>query len=158
MNTSKKVWGADFIKLAQEKKFFVKKPTKSEFLRFINFILCGKDASGNPKEVKLSLKKLNNKKFKKWVWIEIKNLKGEPGWLYGDSDFIVFELEDSFLFVVRKTLLDYVHSNVDFSLPIVQNNWEGKYKIFQRPGKNDQIVQIKFDSILNLKGNYSWKK
>lgn len=158
MKTSKKVWGSDFIKLAQQKKYLIKKPTSTQFEAYVNFILSGKNADGNPTEVKLSLKPFKGNKLSKWLWIELKNSKGKPGWLYGESDFIVFELESSYLFVVRKNLLEYIHSSIDFHLPLVQNTWEAKYKIFQRPGKLDQITQIKLQSIKNLKGNYSWEK
>lgn len=152
------VWGENFINFAQKKGYLVKKPTQSQFNRYVNFILSGKGKDGNPQEVKISLKQNSSQKKQNWLWVEIKNSKGKPGWLYGESDFIVFELNDRYLFISRKSLLDHVNSCVNFSLPLVQNSWEGKYKIFQRQGKLDQITQVKLSSILNFKGNYEWVK
>lgn len=134
-------------------------PTTSQFKRFVNFILIGKDTKGQPKETKISLKPLKKNQNKmKWLWVEIKNSKGEPGWLYGDSDFVVFELTDKYLFVSRKNLLNLIHESIDFNQPIVQNLWEAKYKIYQRPGKFDQITQIKLNSLLKFNNNYIWEK
>tara|TARA_B100000902_G_C27310585_1_gene918165 strand:+ start:2629 stop:3123 length:495 start_codon:yes stop_codon:yes gene_type:complete len=154
------LWGSNFIDLARSKGYIIKKPTSAEFKRFINFLLVGKGKNGAPQTVKVSLKPLKKKNSKssnqKWVWIEIKTSDGKPGWLYGDSDFVVFELSKEFLFVYRKTLLDYINSSVDFNSPFVQNSWEGKYSIFQRKGKLDQITQIKVDNLKNLKNSYTW--
>ena len=159
MKSSKNNWGQNFLDIANSKKFLVKMPTASQFKRFVNFILIGKDSRGQHKETKISLKPLKKNQVKtKWLWVEIKNSKGEPGWLYGDSDFVVFELTDKYLFVSRKNLLNLIHESVDFSQPIVQNLWEAKYKIYQRPGKFDQITQIKLNSLLKFNNNYIWEK
>jgi hypothetical protein len=152
------IWGQNFIDIAQSKGYIIKKPTAQQFKKFINFVIVGKGKNNNPESVSLSLKNLKSTKPPKWVWVEIKNHKGEPGWVYGDADFIVFELLDQYLFVNRKNLLDYIHSSIDFSLPLVQNTWEAKYKLYQRQGKLDQITQVKIKSILDIKGNYIWKK
>lgn len=152
------MWGETFVSLAQSKGYIVKKPTASEFNRYINFILSGKGKDGKPQEVKLSYKPLKKKVSPKWMWIEIKNSLGKPGWLYGDADFIVFELKKSFLFVSRKSLMEHINTTINFSLPLVQNTWEAKYKIFQRKEKMDQITQIKLSNIENLSNNYSWIK
>ena len=38
------------------------------------------------------MKRKNSKQSaQKWTWVEIKTSDGKPGWLYGDSDFVVFE-------------------------------------------------------------------
>ena len=158
MNSKGKVWGGDFIELAQSKGYIVKKPTIQEFKRFVNFIVVGKGKDGSPEPVSISLKNLKSQKEPKWLWIEVKNSEGKPGWLYGDSNFIVFELIDKYLFVNRSRLVDYIHSSVDLSLPLVQNTWEGKYKLYQRSGKLDQITQIKVESVLGIQGNYTWSK
>mgnify|MGYP003140659834 CR=1 FL=1 len=159
MKTKKNsIWGQSFIDIAQSKGYIVKKPTAQQFKKFINFVIVGKGKNSNPEAVNLSLKNLKGGKNPKWVWVEIKNHEGQPGWLYGDSHFIVFELLDEYLFVSRKSLLDHIHSSVDFSLPLVQNTWEAKYKLYQRQGKLDQITQVKIKSLLDFKGNYTWKK
>lgn len=160
-NKKSNLWGSNFIDIARSKGYIIKKPTSEEFKRFINFLLVGKGKNGAPQTVKISLKPLKKKKSKqsdqKWAWAEIKTSDGNPGWLYGDSDFIVFELSNEFLFVYRKNLLDYINSSVDFHSPFVQNSWEAKYSIFQRKGKLDQITQIKISNLKELSNSYTWR-
>lgn len=158
MKKNKKIWGEKFLDLAKSKNLLIKTPTSQQFKRYINFILIGKNTSGGHQETKISLKPLKNQKALKWVWIEVKNSQGQPGWLYGDADFIVFETLEDYLFIPRKKLVNLVHENVDFNSPIVQNLWEAKYKIYQRAGKFDQITQIKLKSLLEMDNNYIWKK
>ena len=159
-----KIWGKDFVCEAKSRGYIVKKPTKEEFERFINFILVGKGKSGSPTTVKVALKarKKTNRKQKnyndKWAWIELRTVDGSFGWLYGDSDFIIFELKKSYVFVNRKRLLQYINSNIDFDLPFVQNSWEAKYKVYQRKDKLDQITQVKMANILKLDNVYTWEK
>jgi hypothetical protein len=157
-NKKSKIWNSKFIELAQAKGYIVKKPTSAQFNRFINFVIVGKGKDSKPQPVSLSLKNLKSGKMPKWLWVEIKNREGSPGWLYGDADFIVFELVDEYLFVNRKNLVEFVHSNIDFSMPLVQNTWEAKYKMYQRNGSLDQITQIKLDHLKSFPNNYSWKK
>lgn len=39
-------------------------------------------------------------------WIELQNVRGNPGWIYGKADFIAFELMNSWLIISRKKLID----------------------------------------------------
>ncbi len=89
MKNKDKIWGEAFIKAAQSRGYIVKKPTAFEYNRYINFILSGKGEDGKPQEVKLSYKPLKKHPTRIGIWVEIKNSNGRPGWLYGDSDFIV---------------------------------------------------------------------
>ena len=150
-------WGQSFIDLAAKKGLQLKKPTQSQFNRFINYLLIGKDHK-NHKVVSVCLKKVKSTNKNNWVWVEIKNKKGDPGWIFGDADFIVFEFQDKFLFIPRKTLLDYVYKNVDFDSPISSNSWDAKYKIYQRHGFLDQITQLKISKIQDLPNSYVWTK
>ena len=164
MSKSKKVWGSDFVKLAKSKGYIVKKPTQEEFEKFINFVLVGKSVSGGPKTVKVALKarkktnRSSNNYEDKWAWVELRTVNGDFGWLYGDADFVIFELKTEYVFVNRKRLLQYIHSNIDFDLPFVQNSWEAKYKIYQRKNKLDQITQVKIANLLDFENVYTWKK
>lgn len=48
------------------------------------------------------MKKIQRKDKKptdKYHWVEIQNVNGKSGWLYGHADFIVFETEEAWLFV-----------------------------------------------------------
>jgi hypothetical protein len=53
----------------------------------------------------------------KIVWTESKNVRGDPGWLYGKANYIVFEKPNE----------------------IVSNPYDALYKIYQRKGRQDKI-------------------
>ena len=148
-----------FFLIAQKKGFFVKQPRRAESKSFVNVILQGVDStSSKPKESKLWLKPVPSRKKSKWIWVELKNNKGQPGWLYGLSDFIVFEMGHEYIFVSREDLLNHVLNNVDFNQPITSLPWQGKYRVYQRPNSFDQICQINLDKILKLTNTYCWQK
>ena len=44
-------------------------------------------------------------------WVEIKNVNGKDGWLYGDADFISFELQEYWVIVSRSDLVEFIHNN-----------------------------------------------
>lgn len=146
-----------FISLCSQKGFQCKNPTKEQFNNFINLILIGQE-NKKPKKVSLCLKLLKSKSKSKWLWVEIKNKHGNPGWIYGSSDFIVFELTDEFLFIPRSVLLNHIYENIDSKSIISSSSWDSKYKIYQRPGFFDQITQVKTDKIKKLKNAYLWPK
>jgi hypothetical protein len=159
----KEFWGKEFSDISKSKGYIVKKPTQRQFKRFINFLLVGKGLSGAPQTVSISLKSQKKDKNKdkfndKWVWIELKTNGGESGWLFGDSDFIVFESSMEYVFVPRKKLIEYVLENVDMDSPFVQNTWEAKYGIYQRNGKLDQICLVKLPELKKINNSYTWKK
>jgi hypothetical protein len=41
-----------------------------------------------------------------WHWIEIRNVNGDDGWLYGQADYIVFEHRKYWIVVNRKELIE----------------------------------------------------
>ena len=44
-------------------------------------------------------------------WVEIKNVNGDNGWLYGDCDFFAFELYNYWIIVDKIRLQEYVAKN-----------------------------------------------
>ena len=149
----------NFKLLASSKSFKTKLPTKIQYANFIDLFILGKDGnSSSPISRSLCFKSSSGRKNNKWVWVEIKNFKGEPGWLYGSADFIVFEFIDQYLFIPRKHLVDFIHSKIDFSASIVANPWEAKYKIFQRQNNFDEITQVNSLDLLKLPNTIEWKK
>lgn len=100
----------------------------------------------NDKEVKIdvkSIKKLNrydvvyNENFH---WVELKNVRGEDGWLYGDSDLIAFEIEEYFILVGRLKLKRFIEKKVKNKEITYSKTLYTKY---QRKGRKDIIVLTK---------------
>jgi hypothetical protein len=71
-------------------------------------------------------------------WIELKNVNGDPGWLYGLADYIAFEIKDEWLIVNREKLLNFV----DNVLQLVIVDKPELYKMYSRYGRYDVITLI----------------
>ena len=106
----------------------------------------------NGKTLKFDVKGM--KKVKRWdsstqdecAWLEGTNVKGNPGWLKGDANYIVFEREDCWLTVNRQELLDFVQEKLK------KNSYAtGKkpYHVYQRSewGRKDKITLVPYNDI-----------
>ena len=74
-----------------------------------------KDGSTRRIDVK-GLKSMGHgrKKTGDYHWIELKNVNGAKGWLYGEADIIAFQVsEDDFILVDRLKLVEYVSNLLD---------------------------------------------
>ena len=150
---------SNFLKLAFKKGFKSKLASKQESLTYISCILFGQNSKNEPHSSALFYKpSAKIKRSSSWVWIEIKNSKGKPGWLYGQSEFVVFELPKEYLFVTRKSLVDLVHKKINFNEPMVGDSWGARYRILQRSNAFDQITQVKLDDLKSLPSIYIWNK
>ena len=78
------------------------------------------------------------------AWVEGTNVRGNPGWVKGKADYIVFERLDYWLLVWREDLLNLVN------LKLKENNFQkgkGVYQIYQRDGRQDKITMVPFEDI-----------
>jgi hypothetical protein len=93
------------------------------------------------------MKKVNrwdNKQQDDIAWVEGTNVRGKPGWVKGEADYIVFERTDHWLLVQRQKLLEHVESKLK------ENNFQkgkGVYQIYQREGRLDKITMVPFEDI-----------
>lgn len=71
-------------------------------------------------------------------WVELQNVMGNRGWLYGEADYFAFETEKHFLFVSRETLQEFVKENVkqEFS------DRPELFKLYTRNGRKDILTLI----------------
>lgn len=72
-------------------------------------------------------------------YVELKNVKGKPGWLYGKSDYIAFEKLDSWVIVDRLKLINFIHlytQNPKYCFkPIL-------YGIYTRNKRQDEVMLV----------------
>jgi len=87
------------------------------------------------------------------IWIELRNVNGNKGWLYGEADYIVFERENEFVFVDRKELVKLVES-----LPLEVGETKKEYVILTRKNRKDQIFYMPFSKLQEIKSNYIMPK
>tara|TARA_R100001509_G_scaffold22395_2_gene11755 strand:+ start:1701 stop:2183 length:483 start_codon:yes stop_codon:yes gene_type:complete len=71
-------------------------------------------------------------------WLEIKNVNGEEGWLYGEADYFAFETELYWIIVEKVVLQEWVAKNI-------QKEWVDtptKYKLYRRRTGQDIITLV----------------
>jgi len=83
------------------------------------------------------------------VWIEIQNVVGEDGWLYGSSKYIAFEFHDHF----RLVPTDWLRIRVgDLTSKAREVTWKGHalYNHYTRKkyNRNDILTQVTAEDIL----------
>ncbi|HRQ24916.1 MAG TPA: hypothetical protein PLF42_15930 [Anaerolineales bacterium] len=81
-----------------------------------------------------------------FIWVELRNVRGKIGWLFGTADLIAFEKGNAFVFVKRLDLLGVVNQNVDL-VAKVKSAKEALYKIYTRDGRKDKLTLLPFRDI-----------
>lgn len=71
-------------------------------------------------------------------WIELKNVLGAPGWLYGLADFFAFETNKYWIVVEKRKLQDWVAENIIKDLVSPPE----MYKLYRRPTGRDIITVV----------------
>jgi len=93
-----------------------------------------------------------------WIWVEFKNVRGNPGWLYGKADLVAFEFKNHFLFVDRQELADLSERLIDRNT-IVKKSCDAKYKGYRRWNRPDELTgMINNKDLLTLNYKKVWKK
>lgn len=91
-----------------------------------------------------------------FTWVELRNVRGKVGWLFGKADLIAFEKESSFLFVKRLDLLAVVNKKVNL-VAKVRAPTDAVYKIYIREGRKDKITLLPTSDVEEIKF-MEWKK
>jgi hypothetical protein len=90
------------------------------------------------------------------IWIEFKNVSGNKGWLYGDSDFIAFERESDFLVIKRNYLKGMAEVLCEINQKVSKAS-DALYKGYTREGRKDLISIIRMEDLESLPHEI-WKK
>jgi hypothetical protein len=90
-----------------------------------------------------------------FVWVELQNVRGKVGWLFGKADLIAFEKQDSFLFVKRLDLLALVNKKVNLVAKVCDPK-DALYKIYRREGRKDKLTLLPLGDIESIHF-FDWK-
>lgn len=74
-------------------------------------------------------------------WVELLNVQGNPGWIYGKSTYIAFRTKKNILFVKTAKLQDFANKAV-VGKQIVNSNPKECYVPYQRYGRKDMIIKV----------------
>ena len=128
-------------------------PTQMNIEDHIDFIIYNKKDERYTADIKAQKRvSRGDEKQLAWTWIEFKNVRGKPGWLYGKADYIIFELGTGWLFVKLDKLKRLCESLVDIN-SVVTSPYEAKYKMYQRKDRKDKISLIEIEKIKEI-GEY----
>lgn len=81
------------------------------------------------------------------IWVELSNVRGNLGWLKGDSEYIVFDIVElnSFCFFRR---IDLLNMTMNIS-ELAKDKTEYK-KLYTRQGRKDVLVKYRYNDIKHL--------
>lgn len=73
-------------------------------------------------------------------YVEIKNVHGSKGWLYGDADYFAFEMKDYYVMVskikLQAMIADKCKEKIKCAKPTL-------YQLYSREGRNDMMTLVK---------------
>ena len=72
-------------------------------------------------------------------WVELKNVNGKAGWLYGDADFFSFEIKDYWLVVDKVDLQRFIAEKCREKIRVSKPEL---YKLYQRKDRKDIITLV----------------
>ncbi len=77
------------------------------------------------------------------IWIELKNVGGYEGWLYGKSTHFAFERENYYILVKKEDLIELVERLTEKTM--VDSPKDCLYKLYSRTkfGRKDLLTKIK---------------
>lgn len=136
---------------------FVKKATKEEDITEhwdLEVIIDEKNVRVDVKAVK------NEDRFdpypnENFHWVEIQNVNGDDGWLYGKSDLIAFETLDYFILVGTLKLRKYLEKKLKYKQDTISTlettSVKDPYTFYRRKDRNDIVTKIKTIDLMHIK-------
>ena len=73
-------------------------------------------------------------------FLEIKNVRGNTGWAYGDADAFAFETQNKWILVYKKDIQSLISEKVQKEW--VKKSSECLYKLYRRAGRKDCITMV----------------
>lgn len=72
-------------------------------------------------------------------WVELKNVNGKKGWLYGEAEFFAFEIKDYWIVVEKAELQKLVAEKCKDKIRVSKPEL---YKLYQRKDRKDIITLV----------------
>lgn len=88
-----------------------------------------------------STKRVTKNKDDTYHWVEIRNVHGKLGWLYGNADYFAFETVRYWMLVRRERLADFIAKTI--AKVYVDDKTDALYKLYSRKGRKDIITLVK---------------
>ena len=151
-----------FIACATHQGYKIRVSTPKEKEEDIDFVLW--DPNNKDGAFAVSIKNTLLKKSKKrkhlWGWVELRNRRGEEGWLRTKCTFIAYERKNDFILLYKNDLRQWIQSeNVGrWDLPFVSSGWKAAYRLYRRPNTKEAIFHLKIADALKRCKHHAWPK
>lgn len=136
-----------FHKLCVERGMKVSKASKfDDMKRHFDFKVSPfADMQSARVEVKsIKCPKRGNQPDDRVIFVELVNVVGQRGWVFGDADFVAFEQNEGFLIVNREEL---AHKTVELSQSATMGTQSGQIgKLWNRVGRQDLVLCLDRDT------------
>lgn len=139
-----------FVRAARNKGLLVTKSTHTEDIHeHIDYWLAIKDGGKWGVDVK-------GNNLPDEIWCEFKNVRGNPGWLYGGATIIAFDMpeEGGFSIVDRQELAFFCEKHVRDE--VVKDKRDAYLKKYTRKDREDVITILKLHDLKNLVSYRVW--
>jgi hypothetical protein len=73
-------------------------------------------------------------------WVELINVRGAKGWLYGEANYFSFELNDYWVIVAKEALQSFIAEKCKTK---EKSERPELYKLYSRAGRSDMITLVK---------------
>ena len=80
------------------------------------------------------------------LFIELKCVGGYPGWIYGKSDVIAFQIRNNFVIFNRLNLLKYVEENIPKMKICKKGGIKGT--LYRRRNRNDLVAIFDMETVM----------
>ena len=142
-----------FESLLLEKHLFFRRATLEEQYKHIDFVvLHPRTLKPNMVDVK-STKKVSRDEAitnSDILWVEIVNVQGYRGWLYGCSDYVaLYNQSEQIFYIVSTKDLCNLCNNLCVN-GYASGPYDALYKLYTREGRKDVISMIKFSDLSNI--------
>jgi len=74
-------------------------------------------------------------------WVELQNVNGKKGWLFGEADYVAFEGEEDWIMIRRKKLAKIIDEAI-VNKSITHDVNESWYRYYQRKGRQDILTKV----------------
>jgi hypothetical protein len=148
---------AEFVATAIEKGYTVEESSiKVDRKDHIDFYIT---KNGVTKSVDIkSIRGVGSGRDKnEYTWIELQNVNGRHGWIYGKQDLVVFERVDEWLFVDRKSMAVWIDLVVDKGR-VVDRYGDPVYSVYSKDTDKSMTTLIRYSDMPSQVMRFSWKK
>lgn len=150
-NATGRVAEVRFVRAARNKGLLVTKSSHTEDIHeHIDYWLAVKDGGKWGVDVK-------GNNLPDEIWCEFKNVRGNPGWMYGGATIIAFDMpeEGGFSIVDREELAFFCEKHV--SKEVVSDKRNAYLKRYTRKDREDVITILKLHDLKGLVSYRVWE-